>query len=196
MSAFCCKVEARHVNVAVISARLPSITARPRSEEKVRFAHLAAARGLSESALALIAIRDLLESSAPTSKLPPASGKEPAIDRITIRLRPGDRRAVRQRATQRRMKDSAYVAAMVRAHVAASPPLTADELAAFKLAVTVLAGFGRLLARTAREVIQAGGMHRELQQDLSRTRSMVADLEQRTHDLARAALVSWESAFD
>jgi hypothetical protein len=94
------------------------------------------------------------------------------------------------------MKDSAYVAAMVRAHVAASPPLAADELAAFKLAVTILAGFGRRLARTARDATQAGGMHRGLQQDLSRTRALVANLEQRTHDLARAALVSWESSFD
>lgn len=76
MSAFCCIGAARDMRGEVISARLPSITARPRSEEKVRFAQLAAARGISESALALIAIRDLLESSAPTSKLPPASGRE------------------------------------------------------------------------------------------------------------------------
>ncbi len=58
------------------------------------------------------------------------------------------------------MRDSAYLAALVRAHVAASPPLAADELAALKLAVTVIAGFGRLLARTAREATQAGAMAR------------------------------------
>jgi hypothetical protein len=92
------------------------------------------------------------------------------------------------------MKDSAYLAALVRAHVAANPPLAADELAALKLAVTVLAGFGRLLARTAREVTQARLMNPDLQEDLNRTRALVAALEQRTHDLARAALVSWESS--
>ena len=94
------------------------------------------------------------------------------------------------------MKDSAYLAALVRAHVAANPPLAADELAALKLAVTVLADFGRLLARTAREVTQARLMNPDLQQDLNRTRALVATLEQRTHDLARAALVSWESSFN
>jgi hypothetical protein len=94
------------------------------------------------------------------------------------------------------MKDSAYLAALVRAHVAANPPLATDELRALKLAVTVLAGFGRLLARTAREVTQAGLMSPALQQDLSRTIALVAALEQRTHDLARAALVSWESSLD
>jgi hypothetical protein len=175
----------------------PSITARPTPEEKLRFVALAAARGVSESALALNAIRDLLSCAAPVSRSPvSASIHEPAIDRITIRLRPGDRQTVRKRAAQRGMKDSAYLAALVRAHVAANPPLAADELAALKLAVTILAGFGRLLARTAREVAQARLMSPALQQDLSRTRALVAALEQRTHDLARAALVSWESSLD
>ena len=109
-------------------------------DEKLRFTVLADARGISESALALIAIRDLLSSAAPVSHSPlPASTREPAIDRITIRLRPGDRQTVRQRAAQRGMKDSGYLAALVRAHVAANPPLAADELRALKLAVTVLA---------------------------------------------------------
>jgi hypothetical protein len=175
----------------------PSITARPTPEEKLLFTALADARGISESALALIAIRDLLSSAAPVSRSPVSTSiHEPAIDRITIRLWPGDRPTVRHRAAQRGMKDSGYLAALIRAHVAANPPLAADELAALKLAVTVLAGFGRLLARTAREVTQARLMSPALQQDLSRTRAQVAALEQRTHDLARAALVSWETSLD
>ena len=179
------------------STRPPSITARPTPEEKLRFVAVAAARGVSVSALGLIAIRDLLSSTAHVSRSPVSTSiHEPAIDRITIRLRPGDRQAVRQRAAQRGMKDSAYLAALVRAHVAANPPLATDELAALKLAVTVLAGFGRFLARTAREVTQARLMSPALQQDLSRTIALVAALEQRTHDLARAALVSWESSLD
>jgi predicted DNA binding CopG/RHH family protein len=196
VSAFCCRDQASKMSGDDISSRLPTITARPTSEEKLRFAALAAARGISESALALVAIRDLIKSHAPLSQPAAASASESAIDRITIRLRPGDRRAIKERAVQRGMKDSAYLAALVRAHVAANPPLAADELAALKLSVAVLAGFGGLLARTAREATQAGVMQKDLQQDLSRTRAHVASLEQRTHDLARAALVSWESRFD
>ena len=71
------------------------------------------------------------------------------VDRITIRLRPGDRLAIRHRAAERRMKDSAYIAALVRGHVAANPPLANHELSAFKAAVSLLAGFSRLFARTA-----------------------------------------------
>jgi hypothetical protein len=43
VSAFCCIGEARDMRGEVVSGRLPSITARPRLEEKVRFAQLAAA---------------------------------------------------------------------------------------------------------------------------------------------------------
>ena len=91
------------------------------------------------------------------------------------------------------MKDSAYIATVVRGHVAADPPLVTRELAAFKLAVSVLAEFGRVLARTAREAAQSGVLPRDLQQDLNRSRALVADLERRLHAFARAALVSWES---
>jgi hypothetical protein len=145
--------------------------------------------------LALIAIRTLLNSDVPD--LPPrTSSSDPAVDRITIRLRPGDRLAIRHRAAERRMKDSAYIAALVRGHVKANPPLATQELAAFKAAVSVLAGFGRLLARTAREAAHAGVLPRDLLQDLSRTRALVAEVERRLNELAQASLVAWESRVD
>jgi len=159
------------------------------------FATVAAQRQMSESALALIAIRALLESQSPD--LPPNPSRSgPALDRITIRLRPGDRLAIRHRAAERGMKDSVYIAALVRGHVAANPPLATHELAAFKVAVSVLASFGRLLARTAREAAQAGALPRDLQQELSRSRALVSDIERRMHEFAQAALVTWESRVD
>jgi hypothetical protein len=94
------------------------------------------------------------------------------------------------------MKDSAYIAALVRGHVAANPPLATEELAALKATVSVLAGFGRLMARTAREAAQAGVLPRNLQQDLGRTRDLVADVERRLHEFAQAALVTWEGRVD
>ncbi len=192
MSAICRNTGSCAVNDGALKLTAPSITARPTPEEKRRFAEVAAKLHISESALALIAIRALLDSDVPD--LPArTSSSDPAVDRITIRLRPGDRVAIRQRAAERRMKDSAYIAALVRGHVAANPPLATHELAAFKTAVSVLAWFGRVLARTAREAAQAGVLPRDLQQDLSRSRALVADVERRMHEFARAALVSWES---
>lgn len=192
MSANCRNMGWRAVNDGAPKSTAPSITARPTPQEKRLFAAVASRRQLSESALALIAIRALLDSDL--SDLPPiTSSNGPAVDRITIRLRPGDRLAIGQRAAERRMKDSAYIAALVRGHVAANPPVATHELAAFKTAVSVLAGFGRLLARTAREAAQAGVMPRDLQQDLSRSRALVADVERRMHEFAQVALVTWES---
>ena len=195
MSAICRNRGWRAVNDGTFKSAAPSITARPTPDEKRRFAEVAAKLQVSESALALIAIRTLLDSDV--RDLPPrTSSSDPAVDRITIRLRPGDRSAIRQRAAERRMKDSAYIAALVRGHVGANPPLATQELAAFKTAVSVLAWFGRVLARTAREAAQAGVLPRDLQQDLNRSRTLVTDVERRMHEFARAALVAWESRVD
>lgn len=112
---------------------------------------------------------------------------EPATDRITIRLRPGDGVSIAQRAAKRGMKRSAYIAALVRAHITLNPPYPVGELTALKQSVVVLAGLGRLLAQADR---MAPGISHH---DLERARSAVAALEQRTHDLVQTALISWES---
>ena len=166
----------------------PSITARPSPDEKERFATLAARAGISESALALIAIRDVLNPDAKLiGETEPTPALGPATDRVTIRLRPGDGASVARRAAQRGMKPSAYIAALVRAHITHSPPWPANELAALKQSVAVLAGLGRCLVQAAKNG------SRIPRDDLQGIRVVVAALEQRTHDLARAALISWES---
>jgi hypothetical protein len=94
------------------------------------------------------------------------------------------------------MKASTYLAALVRSHIVADTVLTADELEAVKKAVVVLAGVGRVLSRIARCGSQGGSIPPEVRQALAQTRSVVAAVEQRTSDLARAALRSWESRYE
>jgi hypothetical protein len=144
---------------------------------------------LSESALALTAIRAVIATESGSLEPNATSEQTPATDRITIRLRPGDGEAIARRADERGMKPSTYLAALVRAHVAGNPPLAVRELAALKQSVIVLATLGRLLA----QVRTTPGVTRE---DLQRTCSAVANLEQHTHDLARVALISWETRND
>jgi hypothetical protein len=151
---------------------------------------------MSESALALLAIRSLLNGSDVSDANTAPARRERSTDRITIRLRPGDRRVINERAGRRGMKASTYLAALVRAHIATNPPLTNEELGAYKQGVILLAGLGRLLARLSRDAVKAGSIPQDLQQELSRTRAVIAGLEKRTHDLARAALMSWESGYD
>ncbi len=170
---------------------LPSITARPTAEKKQRFASIAAARGISESKLALVAIRALLDSAgqdrAGELTVP---ARITARDRITIRLRPGDRDAIRERAAKRGLRDSAYIAALVRSHVSANPPLTGSELEALRASIVVLAGFGRLIGRMSREAASNPAV---LTDELRLTRKSVADVERYTCNLVRASLESWES---
>jgi hypothetical protein len=176
------------------SIRLPSVTIHLTAVEKQRFASLAASRGRSESQLGLEAIRLLLGShglGGASDPLPVA--RESSSDRLTIRLRPGDRHLIAERANRRGVKASTYITAMVRAHLRANPPLTGDELATFKQAVIVLAGIGRALVLRARSGVQSGNSDMDLREDLSRLRGTVTVLEQRMREFVKAALISWES---
>jgi hypothetical protein len=185
------------VTCGAAPSRRPSITARPTPEEKQRFASLAASRDLSESDLALVAIRILLQSNGLAVKRTGAFRvRESASDRITIRLRPGDRRAIAERARRRGTKDATYIAGLVRSHIAVNPPLTADELAAFKQGVAILVALGRLMARLGRDGVLSGESLAELRKDLGHTRAVVSEVEARMHAFARAALVTWESRYE
>jgi hypothetical protein len=115
-----------------------SITARPSPSEKARFSTLAHAAGISESRLALMAIRAFVDGEGRThgaAEYDPAAERVRATDRITIRLRPGDGAIIAHRARERGVKTATYLAAMARAHIAADPSLFAHELAALKQSI-------------------------------------------------------------
>lgn len=177
------------------AARAPSpcITARPSVVEKMRFKALALRSGISESALALVAIRSLLGPDSKTSEATAAMERLAATDRITIRLRPGDGAAIARRAAARDMKASGYLSALIRAHVRGNPPLPHAELAALKTSVTVLAGLGQVFARLARSSALTDTDRETLRNDFVHIQVVLTDLERQTHDFAKAALIAWES---
>lgn len=176
---------------------MPSITVRPTSEEKRLFAALAAKRGISESKLALIAVRSLIRDNMPSEFVPDGSVPiaDPGTDRLTIRLRPGDLRAVAQRAACRNVRASKYVAMLVRGHLLSNPPLVTDELEAFKQAIVVLAKYGKVWARAVYHLPPGAVERGELLRLLTETRKAFESLEGRMHDLVYESLRSWESAY-
>ena len=91
------------------------------------------------------------------------------------------------------MKTSTYLAALVRAHIAANPPLPAEELSDLKRTVAVLASLSRVLAHLDRRVRETGEGAGELETNLYKTRVAVTALERLTADFTRTALVSWET---
>jgi len=190
MSAFCSRSSRVIRGQTDCHSVPPSITARPSVVEKMRFKALALRSGVSESALALVAIRNLLGSDDEKSETLTAMERLAATDRITIRLRPGDGAVIARRAAGRGMKASGYLSALVRAHVRRNPPLPHAELAALKSSVTVLAGLGQIFARLARSSVLTDADGEALRKDIAQARVVLAGLEQRTHALAKAALVA------
>jgi len=173
----------------------PSVTARPSPDEKARFTLIARHVGLSESALALRAIRLLLDRDEQWLARQPNLKWDhvAARDRITVRLRPGDGLEVIRRATERDMRPATYISALVRAHIACNPPLPAAELNALKKSLAVLAGIGSLLANTSQHGIPSGPQREVYREAIRRTRAEVAALEQHIVDLTKAALIAWET---
>lgn len=191
MSAFAADRTTDRMTCRTVRSPLPSITVRLSTRDKEWFTTLARSRGVSESALALSVIRSISDSGCFDSY---ATGpRTPATDRVTIRLRPGDGQAIGARASKRGMKPSTYLAALVRAHLSANPPLPAKELATLKQSIAVLAGLGTVLAQTARNPALSGPALEDVRQAISRARAALAALEQRTHEFTRQALISWES---
>ena len=144
MSAFCGRSSRVIRGQTACHGVPPSITARPSVVEKMRFKALALRSGVSESALALVAIRNFLGPDGEKSETPTAMERIAATDRITIRLRPGDGAAIARHAAVRGMKAPGYLSALVRAHVRGTPPLPHAELAALKSSMMVLAELGQI----------------------------------------------------
>ena len=176
----------RHESLDAITVRLPRT-------EKERFRMLAASRGLSEARLGLIAIRELLDdASLPASWTPLVV--DPASERITIRLRAGDRQRIRERAAARRMKDAGYLAALVRAHVVANPPLPVAELQQLKSTVAGLRAVIAALSTNLQMLARDREYLDTLWRDLRQTRAQVVDLERQFHAFTLAAVKAWEAS--
>jgi hypothetical protein len=94
------------------------------------------------------------------------------------------------------MKTSTYLAALVRAHIAANPPVPVSELRALKAMVAVLAELGRVLTAIERRVRETGEGAQDLEANLYKTRVALRALEITTSEFTRAALVSWETLYD
>ncbi len=148
---------------------------------------------MSDARLGLIAFRRLLDEVPPA--FPSTDWEdETASERITIRLRPGDRRRVRERALARRMRDAGYLAALVRAHVVANPPLPKSEIDELKQAIGALVRSIADLSTCARELSR----HREhtatVWDEVRKTRERVIALERQFHAYTKAAVIAWEAS--
>lgn len=166
------------------------IAMRASSETKQRFAEFAASRGLSASALLRLLVHTVLADQAPALQAPAVSR---ASDRLTLRLRPGDRALAETRAAARRMKTSSYLVMLIRAHLRAAPTMPLAEIDALKAAVGQLGALRRelhaLLAAcppAAPDASLPSAVLAALEQQVAQVRASVAEI-------VRLNLESWAS---
>lgn len=168
---------------------------RTSSETKEQFASLAARQGLSESALLSLVVDNVLagNTAARVSSGAPVDALEGcANDRVTLRLRPGDRPLADAFATARRMKTASYLAMLVRAHVRNAPVMPPAELDELRSIAGHVAALGRQL-RASLAATDAHGLtdpDRQLLLDIGTT---VESMRECLAVVVRANLSSWEA---
>jgi hypothetical protein len=172
------------------------IGTRTSSETKARFAALAARQGLSESAFLGLLIDKVLAANV-GSEAANAAEKEGdpgfAKDRLTLRLRPGDRALADAKAAARRMKTASYLAMLVRTHVRGSPVMPPSELDQLKATTSHLAALGRQLRLFGTPNIAASLGEARWHDLLATLRSEVEAVRERTAAVIRQNLISWEA---
>jgi len=157
-----------------------------------RFAASAAHQGLSESALLRLliqrslAVSDVLNLGAP----PPPVSRE---SRTTVRLVPGDRLLLRERAAARGMPAASYVSTLVRAHLRSLSPLPQNELAALRLATSELATLGRNLNTIACALQSGSNAGVPGQEHVKLLLTICEAMHAHVRAIVRTNIASWET---
>jgi hypothetical protein len=183
---------------ALVTRSLPMaaeafVQCRVTAEMKTLLRVLAERDQITESAL----VRQLLEVMLRVS----AKEGFPKLDalergsrdsRLSIRLAPGDRILLGERALARGMPSATYVSVLVRSHLRNLAPLPKEELLALKRSVAELGAIGRNLnqiARAANQGVKPAGPGRE---DLKAMLRVAAGLRDHVKALLKANQLSWE----
>ena len=152
---------------------------------------LAVTRQISVSSLLADLLDDALEDD--TRAVAGASPWEARPDRVAIRLRPGDVKAIGRRATVRRMKPSTYIAALVRSHLVADPPLPSAELAVLERATAEVSAIGRNLNQIARAINSGAPVPPSMASVIAQSIEAVEAVREAAKGYVRVAVASWEA---
>jgi hypothetical protein len=162
-------------------------------DTKQRFAAMAAAQGVSESALLNRTITLLLQSVTAE----PLVVAEPSVtasrdSRLSLRLRPDDQRLLKERALARGIPAATYVAALVRSHLTGQAPLPKAELAGLREAVRELRAIGRNLNQIARAANHGSPSAAPSREDLLAILRGCEVLRDHVRNVVTANLRAWE----
>jgi hypothetical protein len=160
---------------------------------KDRFASVAKAQGLSESAL----LRRLVESALLAGRMDDhviePVDSAPASGRVSVRMRTDDLLLLRERARARGLPTSTYISYLVRAHLRAQTPLPTAELEALKRSVAEIGVIGRNVNQIARAVNQQQWPSGPDSTLLKHMVTVLTGMREHIKALINANLASWDS---
>lgn len=182
------------------TSRSSVIGIRVSSDTRAQFAALAARHQLSESGLLAKLIDEVLKANSPVAH---ESGEQRiagvaidagvAEDRITLRLRNGDRTLAAERAGARGMKTGRYLAMLIHNHVRGSAVLPPKELDLIKATGAQLAALGRQLRMLGMPNTLNEPVASELRDAIALVRREIETAREATAAVVRRNLVSWEA---
>ena len=167
------------------------------SDERVRFAQLANARGLSVSRLlAGLVERALAESSQPTVRRSATQGqddRQPA-EKYTVRLMGIDAARLEARAQRRGVTPSGYAAHVLRAHLRTDPPMPYKEFEELKRVVNELAGVRGALHQVISERASGEMVECSLRENVMRLLPALKQIRDKVQDTLVANSKSWAAS--
>ena len=175
------------------ASRSALIATRASQDTKTRFAKMASMRGMSESALLTVLINAALDQ---TDVVPELNDVGVSNDRISLRLRPGDRALADARAAERCMKTSSYLVMLMRAHLRTSSVMPLSEINELKAAVGRLSALDRqlrLITEIHPSALSDDSSLRDLLMDVGH---MVEHVREMVSQLVRVNVRSWEAGHD
>ncbi|MDQ0074515.1 hypothetical protein J2W34_006339 [Variovorax boronicumulans] len=177
----------------VIATRVPP-------ETRARFAALAARHHLSASTLLAKMVDEVLKTNGENSldsggqRFPHESQSDVGmVDRITLRLRKGDRALAAARAHSRGMKTGSYLALLIHNHVRDAAVLPPNELDQIKVTSAQLAALGRQLRTFGMPNTQSEPVAPDLGETIASVRREVEEAREATAAVVRRNLISWET---
>jgi len=166
---------------------------------RAHFVALAARHHLSASSLLAKMVDEVLKTNGDISlgsggqrSLCESENDSGAADRITLRLRQGDRALAAERACVRGMKTASYLALLIHNHVRDAAVLPPNELDQIKATSAGLAALGRQLRMFGMPNTLSQPAS-DLSETIARVRREVEAAREATAAIVHRNLISWET---
>ena len=176
------------------------IATRVSPETRAHFVALAARHHLSASTLLAKMVDEVLKTNGDISlgsgaqrPLPESENDSGVVDRITLRLRKGDRALAAERARARGMKTASYLALLIHNHVRDAAVLPPNELDQIKVTGARLAALGRQLRMFGMPNTLSESVASDLGEAIASVRREVEVAREATAAIVHRNLISWET---